>query len=120
MESIAELPQPSDVARVIASANEAAFEQVADVLGCKWTVAILDALERGVNRPGRLQRELPGLTAKVLNQRIRKLSRMGLIVRHAHPEIPPRVEYEFTDRGLRMAEVLRAVRKFAEAADETR
>ena len=101
-----------------AAGDERAFGEVADVLGCKWTLAILDAMDRGVNRPGRLQRELPGLSAKVLNQRRGKLQRFGLIVRHAHPEIPPRVEYEFTPRGRSMLDVVRAARRYAEDARE--
>jgi DNA-binding HxlR family transcriptional regulator len=113
MESIAERVHASDAVPMARAGNGSGFQEVTEVLGCKWMVAILDALERGVNRPGRLQRELPGLTAKVLNQRIRKLLRFGLIVRHAHAEIPPRVEYEFTARGRRMLEVVDAVRKYA-------
>lgn len=91
-----------------------AFDRVTSVLGCKWTMAILEQVGRGVNRPGRLERALPGLTTKVLNQRIRKLERLGLIVRHDFGEKPARVEYEFTPRGRELLALVREVRAFAE------
>ena len=94
--------------------REEAFHRLSDILGCKWTLAILEAIARGVNRPGRLERELNGLTAKVLNDRIHKLERFGLLVRRTYPEIPPRVEYEFTEQGRQLLGLLRAVGEFVE------
>ena len=90
------------------------LDQVTDILKCKWSFAILEAISRGVNRPGRLERELPGLTTKVLNDRIRKLERYGVIVRHAYPEIPPRVVYELTDRGRRLVGLVKVIVDFAD------
>lgn len=119
MVSVAERLRPSNSRPVDPAGEASAFHEVADVLGCKWTVAILDAMDRGVNRPGRLLRELPGLSAKVLNQRLRKLQTFGLVVRHAHPEIPPRVEYGFTSRGRSMLDVVRAARRYADWAIAT-
>lgn len=94
--------------------REEAFHRISDILGCKWTLAILEAIARGVNRPGRLERELNGLTTKVLNERIHKLERFGLLVRHTYPEIPPRVEYEFTEQGRRLLALIQAVGEFVE------
>lgn len=88
------------------------YDCISEILKCKWTLAILDAIARGVNRPGRLERELPGLTAKVLNERIRKLENYGIIVRQVYPEIPPRVEYLFTERGKRLLKLLDTVNEF--------
>jgi len=89
------------------------YECLTDILKCKWTLAILDAIAQGINRPGKLERALPGLTTKVLHERIRKLERFGLIQRHTYPEVPPRVEYEFTPRGARLIELLKTIREFA-------
>ncbi|MCS6831103.1 MAG: helix-turn-helix domain-containing protein [Armatimonadota bacterium] len=94
------------------------YDCVTEILKCKWTLAILDAIARGVNRPGRLERELPGLTTKVLNERIRKLERYGIIIRQVYPEIPPRVEYMFTERGKRLLALIEAVNEFARRWDE--
>lgn len=94
------------------------YECLTDILKCKWTLEILDAIARGINRPGQLERSLPGLTPKVLQERVRKLERYGIIERVAHPEIPPRVEYFFTSRGERLVELLQTIRQFAEQWDK--
>lgn len=98
--------------------REEAFHRITDILRCKWMLAILEAIARGVNRPGRLERELPGLTTKVLNERIHKLERFGLLVRHSYGEIPPRVEYEFTEQGMRLLELIRTVTDFVDRWQE--
>lgn len=90
------------------------FHPVTELLRCKWTVSIIEAIARGVNRPGRLERELPGLTTKVLNERIAKLERFGMLTRQSYPEMPPRVEYEITRRGQRLLELVRAIGTFVD------
>src|SRR6201999_332244 len=71
---------------------------VVDLVFSRWTTPILWALnESGLLRFVELERRLGGITAKVLTQRLRQLERDGLVRRHYHPEVPPRVEYEITD-----------------------
>jgi DNA-binding HxlR family transcriptional regulator len=94
--------------------QQEAFHRLTDILRCKWTLAVLDALAQGVNRPGQIIRALPGLSTKVLYERVHKLERYGLLVRHAYPEIPPRVEYELTERGRRLIKLVRQMREFAQ------
>lgn len=91
------------------------YHRVTDILKCKWTLAILDAIQKGVNRPGRLEKTLPGLTPKILNDRVKKLERYGIIERVVYSEVPPRVEYVFTKRGKRLLELLKDLRHFIEA-----
>ena len=75
-------------------------------LGCKWTRLVLRQVQAGVARPGAIERALPGLTAKVLAERLAKLQRFGILRRTAFPEVPPRVEYALTPFGDRLAGVL--------------
>ena len=89
------LPDPPRAARM-----------VEDVVGCKWSLAVLERVRQGVHRPGALEASLPGLSTKVLNERLRKLVRYGILERTAFAEIPPRVEYTLTDFGRRFAAVL--------------
>jgi DNA-binding HxlR family transcriptional regulator len=84
---------------------------VEDVIGCKWTLHVLAQIRAGVNRPGAIVRSHPGLTTKVLNERLRKLVRFGILKRHSFPEIPPRVEYELTDIGRRFLPILDSVQE---------
>ncbi len=89
-----------------------AFHRITDVLRCKWTLAVLEELARGTSRPSELQRALPGLTSKVLSERLRKLERFGLVDRTAFPEVPPRVEYTLTERGRSMSRLVIQVSEF--------
>lgn len=82
---------------------------VEDVIGCKWTLHILEQIRTGVQRPGAIVRSHPGLTTKVLNERLRKLVRFGIVKRNSFPEIPPRVEYELTEIGRRLIPILDSV-----------
>ncbi len=82
---------------------------VEDVLGCKWTLRVIGEIRSGVQRPGALERQIRGISTKVLNERLRKLVRFGVIERRAYAELPPRVEYRLTPFGRRFARVLDAV-----------
>lgn len=77
-----------------------------DVLGCKWSWRILREVRNGVNRPGQLERTIEGISAKVLNERLRKLQRHGILERIEYPEVPPRVEYRYTALGERFFAIL--------------
>ncbi len=82
---------------------------VENIIRCKWSLSVLDMVKRGVNRPGAMERNVEGLTTKVLNERLRKLVRFGILQKTVYPETPPRVEYEFTDFGLKFVGLLEAI-----------
>ncbi|MER3429322.1 MAG: transcriptional regulator [Pyrinomonas sp.] len=82
---------------------------VEDVIGCKWTLTIMQLIRRGVCRPGMIERSVEGLTTKVLNERLRKLVRYRILERRAYPEVPPRVEYKLTPFGHKFARLLDAI-----------
>ena len=93
---------------------------VEDVVGCKWTLTILQLIRQGTCRPGVMERSVEGLTTKVLNERLRKLVDYGIVERRAYAEIPPRVEYELTRFGHRFASILDAIEELeAEYGDVT-
>lgn len=79
---------------------------VEDIVGCKWSLTVLDLVRRGVNRPGAMEHSIEGLTAKVLNERLRKLVRFGILEKTSYPEVPPRVEYRLTEFGRRFSGIL--------------
>lgn len=82
---------------------------VEDVVGCKWTLHVLAQVRAGINRPGQLVRTADGLTTKVLNERLAKLVRYGVLEKTSYPEVPPRVEYSLTPLGVRLGVVLDAI-----------
>ena len=90
---------------------------VEDVVGCKWSMTILDMLEQGINRPGMMTRDQDGLSTKVLNERLKKLVRYGVINKTEYNEIPPRVEYDFTDFGNQFLKIIKDIRALEESLD---
>lgn len=60
-------------------------------------------------RSSALQRVLPGISQKMLTQRLRELEADGLVNREVFPEVPPRVEYSLSERGKTLAPVLVAL-----------
>jgi len=83
-----------------------AARMVEAVVGCKWSLAVLGAVRRGVHRPGALEHAIDGISKKVLNERLRKLVRFGILVKRSYAEVPPRVEYRLTDFGERFAALI--------------
>src|SRR5215471_17169061 len=82
-----------------------------EVIGCRWTISVLGAVAKGVNRPGALERHIHGISAKVLADRLRHFTRAGIFERVQFPEIPPRVEYRLTDFGQKFMGLLKEVKK---------
>lgn len=81
-------------------------EMFESCVGCKWTLHILGQIRKGRTRPGQLERSAPGLTTKVLNERLRKLVRFGVLDRTVFAEVPPRTEYGLTPFGRRFVSIL--------------
>nr|WP_097887513.1 helix-turn-helix domain-containing protein [Streptomyces sp. st140] len=71
-----------------------------DVIGGKWKVLILWALNEKTCRFGELRRAVPGVTEKVLSSHLRELEDDGIVHREVYAEVPPRVEYSLTPLGL--------------------
>ncbi|MFP3552203.1 helix-turn-helix domain-containing protein [Paraburkholderia sp. SIMBA_049] len=72
------------------------IEQIAD----KWTILVIDALgTHGVMRFSRLRDHIGNVSQKMLTKTLRQLERDGLVSRHVHPVIPPRVDYRLTPLG---------------------
>ena len=80
-----------------------------DVLGCKWTWSILRAVHAGTTRPGQLEKAIPGISTKVLNERLRKLVAHGVLTKTEFQEIPPHVKHGFTELGNQFFIVLQQI-----------
>lgn len=92
---------------------------VEDIVGCKWSLAVLELVRRGVRRPGAMEHSIEGLTAKVLNERLRKLVRYGILQKTAYPEIPPRVEYTLTAFGEKFIGILDQIARLQQELEST-
>ena len=91
-------------------AEGSVYAQLEDIIGCKWSVSVLQAVAAGINRPGALEREIAGISTKVLSERLRKLTAYGLLAKHSFAEVPPRTEYQLTDYGQQLVTIISQVR----------
>ena len=82
---------------------------VETVIGCKWSLTVLDLVARNILRPGEMERSIEGLTAKVLNDCLRRLVEFRVLEKRSYQEIPPRVEYGLTEFGWKFRRTLDAL-----------
>jgi DNA-binding HxlR family transcriptional regulator len=69
------------------------------VLGGKWKLLILWHLKDSARRYSELKRLIPEITEKMMIQQLRELESDGIVIRNTLSEMPPKVEYAFTDYG---------------------
>lgn len=93
---------------------ECASREVLDRIADKWTALIIRVLSAGTKRHNELQREISGVSQKMLTQTLRSLERDGLVTRTVFPVVPPRVEYALTPLGRSLGEPLKAICLWAE------
>ena len=86
---------------------------VLDLIADKWTTLVIYLLSQGTRRYGELQREVGGISQKMLTQTLRKLEEDGLVRRVVYPEVPPRTEYSLTELGATLKEPLGALCQWA-------
>ena len=92
--------------------------RVLDAIADKWTIITVCVLARGTRRFGQLQREIGGISQRMLTQTLRDLERDGIVKRSVYPVVPPRVEYSLTPLGDSLVEVLTAVSHWAEGISQ--
>jgi DNA-binding HxlR family transcriptional regulator len=91
------------------------LEMAVRVLDGRWKVPILFQLFTAPTlRFSKLQRAIPGISQKMLIERLRDLEADGIVSRTVHPVVPPKVEYGLTDRGRGLLPALRALHLWAE------
>ncbi len=93
---------------------------VEDMVGCKWSLAVLGQIRAGVRRPGEIERAIAGLSKKVMNERLRKLQRYGIVEKRVFLEVPPRVEYRLTRFGAKFATLLNGIDRLQRSLDTAR
>ena len=86
-------------------------ECVEAVFGCKWSLRILALIQRGVCRPGEIERALEGLTTKVQHHYLRRMTMLGILRRDVFAEVPPRVEYRLTPFGEKFVPLLQEIER---------
>jgi len=89
------------------------IEYTQSMLGGKWKLVILWHLAfDGVHRFNEIKRRLTGVTHKVLSEKLKELENDGFITRIQYNEVPPRVEYSLTEKGMTVIPILEAMHKW--------
>lgn len=91
------------------ASDDCGFAAALPAVGGKWKTSLIWELHLRPLRFAELRRLLPGVSEKMLAQQLRQLEADGLIDRHAHDEMPPRVEYSITPLGLSLNEAVTAM-----------
>jgi DNA-binding HxlR family transcriptional regulator len=83
-----------------------------DLVGDKWTLLIVRDLAGGPRRFVELQRVLPGISTEQLRSRLNRMVADGLLTRQRYREVPPRVDYELTERARDLLPVVGALARW--------
>jgi DNA-binding HxlR family transcriptional regulator len=99
-----------------------AMERAMCLLGDKWTLMLVYNLMSSPRRFGELLKAMGNVSPKTVSQRLKMLEEKKFVDRQAFAEIPPRVEYRLTEKGLALADIMETIHQFAEqylSEDET-
>lgn len=88
--------------------------RTAEVVCGKWTLLLVRDLAEGRTRFCELERSLAGISPRTLSLRLRALEEEGIVERHTFPEVPPRVEYALTEKGLALLPIIEDMRSYGE------
>jgi DNA-binding HxlR family transcriptional regulator len=89
------------------------YHRAVELIGRRWTGAILRAMLGGVVRFSDLTHTIPGLSDRMLSERLKELESEGIVERRVIPEMPVRIEYRLTAKGHALGSVVAAVGDWA-------
>ena len=95
------------------------FHAAIELIGKRWTGAILCALTEGPLRFGELGRAVPGLSDRLLSQRLRELEAEGLVAREVEPGSRVHVSYSLTEKGAGLEPAIGELKAWAKRWHET-
>ena len=83
-----------------------------DIVCGKWTLLIIRDLAEGRSRFCELERSLAGISPRTLSLRLRALEEEGIVERRTYAEVPPRVEYQLTEKGRHLLPIIDSMREY--------
>ncbi|MFR9723490.1 winged helix-turn-helix transcriptional regulator [Streptomyces sp. MS19] len=99
----------------ICSEPDSAINRVFELLGKRWTGLVVAALMSGPGHFGELRRAVPGISERMLSDRLSELASLGLLTRHVVDGPPVRVKYELTQAGYDLRPALVELSRWAES-----
>jgi DNA-binding HxlR family transcriptional regulator len=92
----------------------AKFHKAVELIGRRWSGAVIQLLMRGPCRYAELRDAIADISDRMLSERLQELEEEGILVRRVIPETPIRVEYELTAKGRALEPALGAIGRWAE------
>ncbi|HWK16280.1 MAG TPA: helix-turn-helix domain-containing protein [Solirubrobacteraceae bacterium] len=86
--------------------------RTAEIVCGKWTLLVIRDLAYSRSRFCELERSLKGISPRTLSLRLRALEEEGIVARQTYPEVPPRVEYALTAKGLALLPLIEDMRAY--------
>jgi DNA-binding HxlR family transcriptional regulator len=86
--------------------------RTAEIVCGKWTLLVIRDLAEGRCRFCELERSLEGISPRTLSLRLRALEEEGIVARQTVPEVPPRVEYQLTEKGRALVPIIDSMRRY--------
>jgi len=96
------------------------FEAAFQILGKRWTGLIIRVLLDGPKRFKDISEMIPNMSDRMLAERFKELESAEILTRRVYPETPVRIEYELTDKGRALEQVMDSVQKWADTWIEQR
>ena len=90
------------------------FQQGMELIGRRWTGSIVRSLLAGSNRFGEILARIPGLSDRLLSERLRELEAADIVTRTVYPDVPVRIEYALTDKGRELEDIVTAISGWAD------
>lgn len=94
---------------------ESPIERAMELIGDKYSFQVLYLLQtEGKQRFVEIEKKITGISPRTLSARLKHLEKFNLINRYQYPTIPPKVEYELTERGAALSESMRCIEKWVD------
>ena len=93
----------------------ASYTQAIEIIGRRWTGAIVRSMLAGTGRFSEILAAVPGLSDRLLSELLKELELEAIVERTVVPSTPVRIEYSLTDKGRGLAAVVHSVADWAEA-----
>lgn len=90
------------------------YHHAMELIGRRWTGSILRALLSGANRFSDITAAVPGLSDRLLSERLKELVAERIVVRTVTPSTPVKIAYDLTPKGRALNDVIVAVSRWAE------
>lgn len=94
------------------NSDDCPIKKTLEIIGGKWKLRLIFQIGNEAKRYGELKRLLPDISEKMLIQELKSLTSFGIINKKSFNEVPPKVEYSLTSKGLEVLPLIEIIKDF--------